>query len=287
MIDEADPISAQEHTQDEPGSFIDVYRSLDTAQVLQDEEFVDKSVREGVVPESVRYGVMHRAAGSDTIHVFRGVVKAMDGSMHYFNWSDGTDFKLVKADDPTKQWEAERYYKACSMGCDMRKGPVDVGESVEEDAEEEKAGNHPAAVAPMTEERHMQTQDTAMTTVHPGAARGQTPDDPTVGRDWHQKAISKPGDGVELDHQSGEQHWTTAHLVKAWGQKLQNSAPRLAPRATPEEAQYMREVLGASTEQISKGMVLPPRHRVAFEQWRTSQLRGRVTNLEAWLERNR
>jgi hypothetical protein len=284
-IDESDPIAAQSHTQDEPGSFLDVYRSTNRQNAERDADFVDKSVHAGVVPSSIRYGVMRRGP----IEVYRGVVKAVDGSLHYFNWSEGTAFHLVKADDETKQWEAARFYKSCTLGCDMHKGPVEPGESVEDDDEDDadKGGEMPAATMAQTEEQWMASRDTAMHEVHPGAAGSQTPDDPTVGRDWHQKAISRPGDGSEIPVNDGQQHWTTAHLVKAWGQKLQETAPRLVPKTSPEEAQYLREVLGASPEQISKGLVLAPRHRVSYEKWRTSQLRGNLTNLEAWLTRNR
>ena len=285
MSYESDPKSIDEHRVHEPGSFMDVYRSIDTEHVETDEEFVDKAVHAGVIPSSVRYGVMRRG-GMET---YRGVVKSREG-FHYFNWSKGNDFKLVPADTETKLWEADKLYRACSYGCDMRKAdefPIDPGESVEEDDEDDTEKTTPSAVAAIQEDQYIKEQHRLNTEHHPGSTYSHLPDDPTVGRQWHEKALSRPGDGTDnLATNDGEQHWDTAGLMKAWGQKLQGTAPSVAPKVSPYESQYLQEVLGVSTLQIEKGMKIPPRHRVSFEQWKTGQLRGRLGGLKGWLQRN-
>lgn len=303
-ISESDPQSLDEHRDHEPGSFMDVYRSLSIDKVELDSELVDKCVKLGVIPVSIRYGSMNRVnmakAQRRVMHhgeelmVIRGVVKSNTGELHYFNWHPEAEFKLIKADDKTKLWDAQRLYDACSHGCDMRKAgePLDPGEpvardaenEVEEDDDAEKA--RPAAVASISEEQSIREQNSLLTDRHPGAAIGHTPDDPTRGRQWHaEKALSKPGDGTApLASNDGVSHWSATDLMKAWGKKLQQTAPRAQPKITALEAQYLTEVMGVSQQEISKGVQIPPRHRMSFEQWKSSRLQGRLSDLRNWLK---
>jgi hypothetical protein len=226
--------------------------------------------------------------------VYRGVVKSAGGDLHYFNWNPETEFKLVKADNDTKRWDAQRMYSACSFGCDMRKAdaPLDPGEPVDQDCGDEeedadKAARHgkPAATVPIPEERNVTAQQAEITEVHPGAAMGQTPDDPLRGRQWHAKALGRPTDGMDpTANNDGQQHWNAGNLLKAWGQKLQATAPRLQPATPALESQYMQEVMGVTPEQISKGFRIPPRFRTSFEQWKSHRLRGRLDGLKGWLK---
>ena len=222
-----------------------------------------------------------------SMKVYRGVVKSSLGEAYYFNWTDGTDFKLVKADDATKVWEAGRLYESCAHGCDMRKAdaPIDPAESIEED-DEDDVEKTPAGLATISEEQSIQEQTSLLTDVHPGAARGQTSDDPLVGRQWHaEKALSRPSDGATpVATNDGSQHWSAPDLMKAWGRKLQSTAPNAAPPRTSLETKFMKEMMGATDAQISKGLHLPPRHRVSFEQWKATRLRGRLDGLKSWLK---
>ena len=132
MAEESDPQSIAERQLDAPGSFLDLYRSNSVVEVSQNQFFVDQIVRDGVIPEQLRYGSMARG----NMHVYRGVVKGHDGNMFYFNYHDGAPFHLVPADTPTKEWEANKLFKSCRHGCDLiRKAtsaPIDPGEAVDE-----------------------------------------------------------------------------------------------------------------------------------------------------------
>jgi len=285
-ITEADPKKLAEHQQDEPGSFLDLYRSADLSTTQMDEALVEKCVIEGVVPYALRYGVMQRG----DMHVFRGVVKS-NTDLHYFNWSEGTEFRLVKADDATKQWDAEKMFKSCTMGCDLLKGdetPLDNDETVEEATEDDtKAGpqSQPnTATMPTSPEEEAIAQERMLQEHHPGSTTSQTPDDPTRGRNWHEP-VRRAQDAMDMAQAAvdGEQHWSAPDLLKAWGQKLQATAPRVTPRISKLESQFMQEVLGADPDAIAKGFAIPPRFRVDFARWKATQLRGRVSGLESWL----
>jgi hypothetical protein len=291
-VEEPDPQALAERQQDAPGSFLDYYRSVSMQHVDLDEQFVEKSVIEGVVPALLRYGVMQRG----TMTVYRGVVKSVDGALFYFNWSDGNPFKLVKADNKTKEWEANKLMKSCHLGCDMAvkaNAPLDPGETVteayqsdndeaEEDAQDE-AEKAPAAVAPRSEEQWMAEQQTMREQVHPGSTHSALPDDPTQGRQWHEPIRRATDAAQPLATNDGQKHWSASQLMKAYGQQLQTSAPRVHPMPEPLEQQYMSEILGTTTENIEKGFRLSPRQRLDFEQWKARQLRGRMTSLQSWL----
>jgi len=294
MVSESDPQSLEEHSHHEPDSFMYIYRSIDISRVQEDVDFVDKCVRAGVIPSSLRYGVMQR----NQMVAYRGIVKSTTDNYYYFNWAPQTDFRLVPADDATKQWEAQKLFKTCSFGCDMRKAeaPLSPGESIEgceeeevseDDADKANAPNiWPAGSPSRDEDKDIREQESDITDAHPGATIARTPDDPNIGRIWHEKALSRPGDGaMPLATNDGEQHWNTADLMKAWGKKLQESAPVVQPQITPLESRYLQEVMGMSQADVNKGLRIPARHRISFEQWKSGQLRSNIDNLKSWLKK--
>jgi hypothetical protein len=301
--DEPDPQAIAARKDDEPGSFLALYRSLNIDHLSMDEHLVRGSVDNGVVPASVRYGVMKRGR----IEAYRGVVKSTAGDLFYFNWAPNTEFHLVKADDETKHWEASKLLKSCTLGCDIRKSssaPLDPGETVEEATEpDETKGDEEAekgdlgaiaAQAPVQEDQYIAQQNRLLTEQHPGSTSSALPDDENTGRDWHgedaiarSQAATRPGDGLNpLGTNDGQQHWSALDLLKAWGKNMQRTAPRLAPIATPLESRYMSEVLGMSSDQVRKGVVLAPRHQIAFQQWKAEKLRTRLSGLEHYLRRS-
>jgi hypothetical protein len=285
MVDEADPQALeQRHVADTPDqeSFLEMYRSLTPQDYGRDANFVTKAIIEGVVPESIRYGVMRR----NLIEAYRGVVKSTTGDFFYFNWSpSGGDFHLVPADDPAKEWEAGKLFKSCNLGCDLLRSQVqEIPDDEDEDVEKELPG---AAVAPVNEEDYAVQQESMQHEAHPGSTQSALPDDPTKGKQWHEP-LRRAADGLnQLAANDGEKHWSTPDLMKAYGTTLQGSAPTVQPRVDAVEAKYLQEVLGASPEQLEKGLRLAPRHRADFERWKATQLRGRMGGLRAWLERQK
>ena len=301
--DESDPQALAARQNDEPGSFLSLYRSLSPSHLEMDEFIVKGAVDNAVIPASVRYGVMKRG----NIQVYRGVVKSTGGDLFYFNWAPNTQFKLVRAQESDQQFEASKLLKSCAIGCDLRKteAPLDPDETVEEatkegtsfedeDGTEKGAVPIPAAAqAPVLEDHYNAQQDRLTTQHHPGAAGTASPDSQEGHDRWHgaedmQHSITRPGDGMgQLGSNDGQQHWSALDLLKAWGRNMQRTAPRLHAPASPLEAEYMTTVLGVSQDEMRKGLTLPPRHRLGFQQWKSTQLRGRLSGLERWLRDKR
>lgn len=250
--------------------FLDLYKTLSATHLEQDEEFATFVVELGMLPASVRYGVMERGH----MRAYRGVVKSTTGEDFYFSWSPGADFRLIGVETETDKWEVQRLYKSCSLGFDLRKAE----EPKEEDEETEKAaGGGAVGVAGNTsvpEEQAVQAQQ--QVDVHPAAAEGTTPDSPFVGRDWHsEKSVLT----------NGQQSWSKLDLIKGLGARLQATAPVLQPKLDALEVRYMKEVMGASDQQINKGYRLPARHKMAYESWKGSQLQQNLANLQQWVRK--
>lgn len=279
---ESDPATLAERAEDEPGSFLDMYRTINIDNVQIDEFLVNKSVANGVIPASLRYEFIERTG------VYRGVVKSTKGDLHHFNWNPhfGDSVKFVPI--PRGQHNVNQFdtmAKSLHDGCDLR---VDDEDEKDPDTVEKRRRFKPqhAGVNPVSEEDWVQQQQTLVTEVHPGSTHSQTPDDPRVGMDWHaQKALSQPVDGLDSLNQTN--FWSHTDVLKAWGQTLQETAPRVSPPENSIEAQYMREVMGLTNQEIAKGVNIPPRHRVYFEKWKTQQLRGTMSPLEAWLAKSK
>lgn len=286
--------SAKKTTTD---TFFDVYKSLEPSRRDQDESLVTLAVGEGVIPASMRYGVM--------LNIDRGVVKATNGDLYYFQHS-GVDtenpiYRIVKADTSTKKWEAERLYNNCKLGCDLveKAWPLSVSVEaqndktvdVDDDKEDEEkaagpAGHGPAGKPPasVSEAQAIAGQHRQITEVHPGAAAAVTPDRPEVGRDWHgtEKALPEIPQQAQIENPM----WRTTDLLRAWGQQLQASAPRQY-QVPEQERHFMTEVLGRTPDEISSGQaVMSPTQRAQFNMWLTRSLRTRVSGLQQWLEKS-
>jgi hypothetical protein len=285
---ESDPKKLQERHSDAQNSFLDVYRSLDSARVALDEELVSKCVAEGVVPVNIRYGVMRG--------VNRGVAKSTSGELFYFNHVPDSTFKLVPVSVganekviATREWEANKLLGKCNLGCDMRK----ADEIPSEDSEKlDKAPQ--AGTIPEDEEQAILAQQRMLQERHyGGAGGGTTPDKPEVGRNWHEpirrgqeETFQTPGDGMNpVATNDGEKHWTAGQLIKAFGEQLQQTAPRVRPQLTPLEVRFATEVLGKSQEVVNTGQVMfSPWEQQRFQQWKTQNLRSRlVSPLQKWL----
>jgi hypothetical protein len=282
ITDESDPLSAAQHTTDEPGSFLDVYRSQNLLSLDKDEEFVEKSIQLKVVPESLRYTVMkHR-----DYEVYRGIIKSTDGSLHYFQWTPNTNFKLIKAADAERIAEATRFYTVCKSGCDLKKieDPIDSGESIEESTEdkEDKAVQPGLPALPsIPEQEWVDSQNNTATMVHPGSTAAASPDDGQNTQNWHGDATKSltPPNTPETPP-----YWSTVDLVKAWTNEIKKS--KYVTHLEPLEKQYMEEVLGMSHSDIRKCMSLPPRHKLGFVQWKSQRLHSKLDSLYNWIGKN-
>lgn len=281
QIDETDPLTVEEHRDDEPGEFLSMYRSV-SANSSMDEFFVRGAVDNNVIPQTLRYGVMRKGK----IEAYRGVVKATTGDLFYFNFSPGATFKLIKSDSP----ELTTLLKACQHGCDLRKAaPLEPGETVDDEEAEDSTdkGAVPipsAASVPVSEDQSIAEQQKLRTDVHPGATTSGAPDDDNVGRDWHEPLV-RAQDGLSpLATNDGKSHWSAVDLLKAYGKRLQDTAPSVSAQISTLEHQYMTEQLGVSATQISKGVRLAPRHQVAFAQWRATKLREKLTGLTKFVK---
>lgn len=285
---ESDPQKLQERHTDVQNSFLDLYRSLDSTRVALDEELVAKCVAEGVVPATIRYGVMRG--------VNRGVVKSTTDEMFYFNHAPGLSFKIVPVLQgrnakviANREWEANKLLNTCNLGCDIRKAEEMP------DPEAERLDKAPqAGTVPQSEEEALRAQQRMLQERHYGGAGGNTtPDRPEVGRNWHeplrrgQEVLhTRPGDGMNpVAANDGEKYWTATDLIKAYGTQLQHTAPRVRPTLTQLEVQFATEVLGKSQAAVNSGMIsFSPYEQQRFQQWKNQRLRSRLASpLQKWL----
>lgn len=281
-VGESDPLTIAERQNDPPGSFLDTYRSLSIQHVETDKGLVDKSVVEHVVPQCIRYAIMKKGG----MEVYRGIVKAVDGGVFYFNWSPENAFKLVPVVEHRKQIEAENLFQSCRLGCDLRKSetPIDPEETVEEattEKERKKKKAGPPAVPAEKESRFQVESASKITDVHPGSTQAAMPDDNTTGRNWHGEPIAR-----SQESKDEKRYWTALDLLKSVGQKLKETAPRMGHSVTPLESRYMQEVMGLSTEEIQKGVHVPPRFHVDFEKWKANNLNKSMSSLKSWLDKH-
>ena len=269
MPSESDPKRLAERHNDSQSQFLDMYRSLDLDRVDIDQDVVDSLVTDfGVIPETIRYGYMRGA--------YRGAVKSTTGELFYFNYApEENTFKAVPADSTNQVWEVEKLLKSCKLGCDLnRNGEV--------------AQKASAATIPDDEDDYQRAQHRMATEHHYNGAGAPTPDKPEVGRNWHEP-IRRAGDALKsLGTNDGEQHWNTSSLMKAWGQQLQATAPRIRPQLDPLEVRFATEHLGKSMTDVESGRVtFSPRDQAAFQQWKSTELRGNISPLASWLEKHR
>jgi len=270
----------QEQTTSAPGSFLDMYRSVAPESVSQDESFVDEVVKAGVVPEQVRYGVMRKGV----MEVYRGVVKSTTGDLYYFNYG-GENFRLLKADNATKEWDAMRMLKSCTLGCDLIKSddaPLDPGETPDEASEvvsddgAEKGEGGMAATVPVPQEQMAAQQQRLLTEHHPGGTAAAMPDDNNTGRDWHAAKSQEVHNDGSLASRDGQQHWDSLGLLKAMGDHLYGTLPA-APAENPLHEQF------AKSQGLGR---VAPRHRHDFARFKVDRLQAAMSPLQQWLDKH-
>jgi hypothetical protein len=254
---------------------LEFYKSLTNDNREMEREIISRTLECCVVPNSVRYGIFK--------DVHRGVLKSTAGELYYFNYPPNGNFHLVKADTPTKEWEANKLIKSCNLGFDLIKAEKSVEHAVDEDDEDEKkadvAGLPPAS---RPEDQNVATQDSQVTEVHPGATTSQTSQDDGSAERWHGTGHLERALPV-ITQEENAHAWDTTALMKAWGQELQKTAPSVS-NVDPQQRQFMIEVLGKTPNEIDSGKTkMSPSYRAQYNQWLTKSLRGRITTLSGWL----
>ena len=266
-----------------PSSTIDAlefYKSVTPDNREMEREIISRIIECAVVPNSARYGIFKG--------VYRGVVKSTSGHLYYFNYPPNGNFHLVQADSRTKEWEANKLLKSCNLGFDLIKSDKPEDEDEDEDKEEGKAGGGAGGAAPLPppsrpEAQEIATQAAQITTVHPGAAGGgTTPEQDGSAEKWHGGGhIERALPPITQDENAHA--WDTNALMKAWGQQLQATAPRVS-NLDPKQRQFMIEVLGNTPDEVDSGKTkMSPQHHAKYNQWLTKSLRGKITSLSGWL----
>lgn len=256
------------------------YTSLTINNRLNEGQIIEKSTNEGIIPRSIRYGIMN--------NVFRGAIKTLTDELYYFNYRPDTDtIRLVKANDTDKIWEANRLLKSCKLGCDFVKSLEaidDDGYEPHEDAKFDEpvkktsgssgGDSGGAALMPDTEENNINIQDDLITQQHPGAALGLTPDNPARGKQWHEET---PYPTVK------SKFWTASDLIKGLNQELKKATPREWKPVSDLERQFLTQELGRTNEQIDTGLVhMTPIQKVRFQQWANKSLKNQLNELIKW-----
>ena len=265
-------------------SVLDMYKSLTPNRRSEEEELLTLSISEGVVPSSLRYGIMNQTR--------RGVVKSTDGTLYYMSYAPGHEFRLIKADTPRKKWESENLLKNCNLGCDLIKAGAEYHDDEKEEELDKAEGGAGQQVAsrpmPVEEEQQIADQHDVMTTHHPGAAGALTPDQPNRGKDWHgtqqQQVPTQPVPDAPVEKGG---FWDMNTLLKGLGQSMQKSVPPRYRQPSHQEHQFMVEVLGRSPEDIAGGNAsMSPGQRVQFNQWLNKSLRYSLNGLQGWRNKN-
>lgn len=262
-------------------SVFDYYKSLGKGDRNIEADLVEQSVREGVIPASLRYGNFR--------DVYRGVVKSVDDELFYFNHVPDGSFRLVKAEGQDQEWDAHRLLKSCDMGCDLKKAdeikPDTADETEDEETEKAEGGGVPGGTAgaagsgsppSVAEPQALKEQARLLTEHHPGGVSGgYTPDLPTRGRQWHEEEPAQPA-------AKSEGFWNKMDLVKGLAASLQESAPRPGPAPTAREQQYLTEVLGRAPGDTKMNAI----ERGQYNTWLTKSLGASLSGLAAWRKRH-
>lgn len=248
-------------------SIFDYYKSLSPSHREEEEDIIVKCIESGVVPDLLRYGIFK--------DVYRGVARNSSGNLFYFNYTPSSKFKLIKASDESKVWEANRILNKSTLGCDLIKSENKNKEDLkhlDEKEDEEKAGltTGGAASDVIPEEQNVAAQDHLTTDVHPGAAEGSTPDN-NAGN-WH---------GQQED---ANKAWTYTDLLKGLGMELQANPIGGNRIPTQKEQEFMVEALGKTPEEAASGEAqLTSMQRALFQQWLKRSLNTKVNSLKDWL----
>lgn len=241
---------------------LDFYKSLGASNPEVEEDIINLSLSDGVVPSSIRY--------LQTNGTYRGAIESSNNSYYYFNYFPDHNFKLVKAEKPEQIKEVVSILKSAKNGLDL----VKKDEDTEKAAGASGGGEmKPAGNSTLTEEDSVNSQNSAITQVHPGAAGGITPDNPNRGKDWHGEQTVKS--------------WTTADLLKSWSEHLQETSNiRLGPpRATPHEQAFLMDFYGYGPDEAAK-VVLTPGQKSKFNVWTQTSALKAVKSLANWRKKN-
>jgi hypothetical protein len=245
---------------------IDFYRSINPEVRADDAKILDLVVKSGVYPKMMRWTQFRES--------YRGVVKSFNNEMFYFSFVEGKPFKIVKADNPEKLWDANRIMKGCASGVDMTK------------AEDEKKAGEGLPPASQPEAQAIQDENNQVTDQHPGATVATTPEADDSAARWHgtghiERALP------DLDPTQNAHAWTTSDLLKAWGQHLQTTAPRVV-NIDPNQRKFMVSELGLDPRQVDAGKArMNGSQRAQYNEWLTRSLRGRMDGLAGFLRKSR
>jgi hypothetical protein len=255
--------------------YIDNYQSITLENRDLEDNIINKSLEHEIKPLSIRYGIFN--------DVCRGIIKDSNENNYYFNFPPTGKFILVKADTPTKQWEANKLLKNCQLGCDLVKALEEEDDEHEDEQKAEVAELPPAA---RSEEQNIAAQDSQITEHHPGATTASTPQSDESKERWHGPEPIVRSVPEEEPIVSNTQ-WNTNSLMKAWGDHLQSTAPKFNS-IDPKQRQFMIEVLGKTPNEVDSGNTkLNPIHRVQFNQWLNKSLHSRLNTLQDWLKKSR
>ena len=235
--------------------FTTYYKSLTLDHRIDEEFIVTKAIEEGVIPVDLRYTLMRG--------VYRGVVKSSNEQLYYFHYVQENDnFRLIKADDPFKIQEANRILENCDLGCSLIKGQQDQPSSGGQNV--------------IDEQLDIDQQDELLTDKHPGAAGTTSPDRLDRGKMWHEEEVPPVM----------AKSWDAGTLLDCLNTTLQKSTDNLRPAASPQETQFMLEVMGKTPEQINRGdTYMGPTHKVQFQQWLSKSMRSKVSILDKWTKK--
>ena len=80
--------------------------------------------------------------------------------------------------------------------------------------------------------------------------------------------------------------WDAGTLLDSLNDTLQKSTNSLRPTVSPQETQFMLEVMGKTPDQIKRGdTYMGPSHKIAFQQWLGKSMMDSVSILDKWTKK--
>ncbi len=235
------------------------YKSISGQSVDAHNDIVNAAVCKGIVPSSVRYDLLNTE--------FAGIMKGTCGNTYYFQFDPTTLSLDHHAVDAFSAARADHIFAKSAHGFDLIKSIPSDDEEDEEKAMGAPSGgggqNSGGPGGAVSEEQAMAAQQRLMTEQHPGAAGGQTPDRPEVGRQWHQDTVKS---------------------LNFMSEEINKSVESFYPSVSDTEKQFLVEVMGRSPDDVDAGDArMTPIQKVTYQKWLAKSVNNDYKTLTGWL----
>ncbi len=231
------------------------YTLINKSNPALDSSIVNAAVRQGIVPSAVRYDLQNSE--------FTGIIKSTAGNTYFFQYEPDNSVLKAFPIDRMAERRADIIFSQATCGFDIIKSDTEETTKAAPPAGGGGDASGGSLPAPIDEEQAVAGEQREMTEIHPGAAEGVIPDDPAIGRQWHQDAMKALS---ELD------------------EEINKSIEVFKPSISSQEKQFMVEVLGRDPYEVDDGhSKMTPTQKVTYQRWLAKSVSQNYRNLNGWL----